>query len=89
MDNGLTQSEASEVIMHIAFHASWPNAFSALPVVKDVFEKRPNQTADSVGSSSDWRRCESHKVEPPSIAGNLNYCLQGLASLSYLSRSMF
>jgi 4-carboxymuconolactone decarboxylase len=41
MDNGLKQSEAAEVVAHIAFYAGWPNAFSALPVVKDVFEKRP------------------------------------------------
>ena len=40
MDNGLTQSQASEVLTHIAFYAGWPNAFSALPVVKEVFEKR-------------------------------------------------
>ena len=40
MDNGLTQTEASEVLTHLAFYAGWPNVFSALPVVKDVFEKR-------------------------------------------------
>jgi 4-carboxymuconolactone decarboxylase len=40
MDNGLTEPEASEVVTHIAFYAGWPNAFSALPVVKEVFEKR-------------------------------------------------
>jgi 4-carboxymuconolactone decarboxylase len=40
MDNGLTQAQASEVLTHIAFYAGWPWAFSALPVVKDVFEKR-------------------------------------------------
>jgi len=40
MDNGLTNSEASEIVTHIAFYAGWPNAFSALPVVKEVFEKR-------------------------------------------------
>jgi 4-carboxymuconolactone decarboxylase len=40
MDNGLTQSQASEVLAHVAFYAGWPNAFSALPVVKEVFEKR-------------------------------------------------
>lgn len=40
MDNGLTQPQASEIITHIAFYAGWPNAFSALPVVKDVLEKR-------------------------------------------------
>ena len=43
MDNGLTQGQASEVLTHIAFYAGWPNAFSALPVVKDVFEKRQKQ----------------------------------------------
>lgn len=41
MDNGLTQAQAGEVITHLAFYAGWPNAFSALPVVKEVFEKRP------------------------------------------------
>lgn len=40
MDNGLTQIQASEVVTHIAFYGGWPTAFSALPVVKDVFEKR-------------------------------------------------
>jgi len=41
MDNGLTQAQAAEVITHLAFYVGWPNAFSVLPVVKDVFEKRP------------------------------------------------
>jgi 4-carboxymuconolactone decarboxylase len=41
MDNGLTQVQAAEVITHLAFYAGWPSAFSALPVAKDVFEKRP------------------------------------------------
>jgi 4-carboxymuconolactone decarboxylase len=41
MDNGLTREEAGEVLGHLAFHAGWPNAFSAAPVVKDVIEKRP------------------------------------------------
>ena len=40
MDNGLTQAQAAEVITHLAFYVGWPNAFSALPVAKDVFEKR-------------------------------------------------
>jgi 4-carboxymuconolactone decarboxylase len=42
MDNGLTQTQAAEVVTHLAFYAGWPNAFSALPVMKDVFEKRPH-----------------------------------------------
>jgi 4-carboxymuconolactone decarboxylase len=40
MDNGLTQEEASEALTHLAFYVGWPNVFSALPVVKGVFESR-------------------------------------------------
>jgi 4-carboxymuconolactone decarboxylase len=40
MDNGLTRAEASEVISHLAYYAGWPNAFSAAPVARSVFEKR-------------------------------------------------
>jgi 4-carboxymuconolactone decarboxylase len=48
MDNGLTQSEAGEVITQLAFYAGWPNAFSALPIAKDVFEKRSKATGSTV-----------------------------------------
>ena len=41
MDNGLTQAQAAEALTHLAFHVGWPNVFSALPVAKEVFEKRP------------------------------------------------
>jgi 4-carboxymuconolactone decarboxylase len=41
MDNGLTQAEAAEAITHLAFYVGWPNVFSAMPVAKDVFAKRP------------------------------------------------
>lgn len=41
MDSGLTREEAGEVISHLAFYAGWPFAFSAVPVAKDVFDKRP------------------------------------------------
>ena len=40
IDNGLTQAQAAEVITHLAFYVGWPNAFSALPVAKEVFDKR-------------------------------------------------
>ncbi|MFM0616355.1 carboxymuconolactone decarboxylase family protein [Paraburkholderia nemoris] len=40
MDNGLTRMEASEMVSHLAYYAGWPNAFSAVPVVKSVFETR-------------------------------------------------
>jgi len=42
MDNGLTQPQASEMLTQLAFYAGWPSVFSAMPVVKEVFEKRPH-----------------------------------------------
>jgi 4-carboxymuconolactone decarboxylase len=48
MDSGLTQAQAGEVITHLAFYAGWPNAFSALPVAKEVFEKRPGSVPGSL-----------------------------------------
>jgi 4-carboxymuconolactone decarboxylase len=41
MDNGLTRAEIGEWLTHLAFYAGWPSIFSALPVVKDIFEQRP------------------------------------------------
>ncbi|MCP3723959.1 carboxymuconolactone decarboxylase family protein [Paraburkholderia sp. CNPSo 3272] len=40
MDHGPTQEQAAEVVTHLAFYAGWPCAFSAMPVVKEVFETR-------------------------------------------------
>jgi 4-carboxymuconolactone decarboxylase len=40
LDYGLTQPQAGEVLTHLAFYVGWPSVFSALPVAKDVFEKR-------------------------------------------------
>ncbi len=41
MDSGLTQEQAGEALTHLAFYTGWPNVSSALPVAKEVFEKRP------------------------------------------------
>ena len=41
MNNGLTQVEIAEALTHLAFYVGWPNVFSAMPIAKDVFEKRP------------------------------------------------
>ena len=41
MNNGLTQAEVAEAVTHLAFYVGWPNVFSAMPVAKDVFDKRP------------------------------------------------
>jgi len=40
MNNGLTQAEIAEALTHLTFYVGWPNVFSAMPVAKDVFEKR-------------------------------------------------
>jgi 4-carboxymuconolactone decarboxylase len=40
MDNGLTNAEVSEVLTHLLFYAGWPNVFTAVPIAKDVFDKR-------------------------------------------------
>ena len=40
MDNGLTREEVGEVITQLAFYAGWPQAFTAVPIVKGVLEKR-------------------------------------------------
>ncbi len=36
--NGLTEAELKEVIIHLAFYAGWPKAMSAIQVVKARFE---------------------------------------------------
>ena len=43
MDSGLTQAEAGEALAQLAFYSGWPYVFSAMPVVKEVFEKRGKQ----------------------------------------------
>jgi 4-carboxymuconolactone decarboxylase len=45
MDNGLTKSEASELLTHLAFYVGWPNAMSAAAVFKEVLGKRTSAGA--------------------------------------------
>ena len=47
MDNGLTQTQLSEAITHLAFYAGWPRAMSAIPVAKSVFEAHDSQSEPS------------------------------------------
>jgi 4-carboxymuconolactone decarboxylase len=35
--NGLTETELKEVIIHLAFYAGWPKAMSAVTVSKQIF----------------------------------------------------
>jgi len=38
-ENGLTETELSEVITHLAFYAGWPRAMSAIKIAREVFKK--------------------------------------------------
>ncbi len=40
LNSGVTPSEVSEIITHLAFYSGWPNAMSAIAVTKDVFAER-------------------------------------------------
>lgn len=41
LDNGLTKTEISEMITHVAFYAGWPAAMSAANIAREVFEQNP------------------------------------------------
>jgi putative intracellular protease/amidase/alkylhydroperoxidase/carboxymuconolactone decarboxylase family protein YurZ len=36
----VTPAEISEIVTHLAFYAGWSNAFSAIALLKDIFEQR-------------------------------------------------
>ncbi len=40
LDDGVTPAEISEIVTHMAFYSGWPNAFSAVLILKDVFAQR-------------------------------------------------
>ena len=42
MNNGLKPEEIAEALTHLAFYVGWPHVFSAMPVAKEAFEKRPH-----------------------------------------------
>ena len=37
--NGLSEIELAEVIIHLAFYAGWPRAMSAVKIAREVFKK--------------------------------------------------
>jgi 4-carboxymuconolactone decarboxylase len=37
--NGLSEAELAEAIIHLAFYAGWPRAMSAIKVAREVFKK--------------------------------------------------
>ncbi|BAK77505.1 carboxymuconolactone decarboxylase [Pseudogulbenkiania sp. NH8B] len=37
LEHGISPGEISEIVTHLAFYAGWPNAFSAVMAIKDIF----------------------------------------------------
>jgi 4-carboxymuconolactone decarboxylase len=37
--NGLSETELAEVIIHLAFYAGWPHAMSAVKIARELFKK--------------------------------------------------
>lgn len=45
--NGLTESELSEALTHLAFYAGWPSAVTAAGIAREVFASTPGTEASS------------------------------------------
>ncbi len=88
MDNGLTQAQAAEAITHLAFYAGCPNAFSALPVAKEVFEKRPINRPGSLLEQVDrkvkWTNMEIKRVGSQASARASSQWFTGLVRIDPL-----
>ena len=55
--NGITRTEISEIITHIAFYAGWPKAWAAFRLAKDVW-------ADDVDGDDDMARFQKEIIFP-------------------------
>jgi 4-carboxymuconolactone decarboxylase len=38
-DNGLSETELAQVIIHLAFYTGWPRAMSAVKIAREIFKK--------------------------------------------------
>jgi 4-carboxymuconolactone decarboxylase len=59
LDSGVTAAELSEIITHLAFYSGWPNAISAVSILKDIFFQRgisPDQIPHATPTTS-FRLC--------------------------------
>lgn len=56
LDNGLTQEEISEVILHVAFYAGWPTGVRGSRMAAEVFQERGLPIAEPIPA---W--------EPPAV----------------------
>lgn len=58
--NGITRTEISEILTHIAFYAGWPKAWAAFRLAKDVWSD--NQQGDSAKESDDAEASDDAKA---------------------------
>ena len=42
-DNGVTETELKEMIIHLAFYAGWPRAMSAITLARELFTTRGHE----------------------------------------------
>jgi 4-carboxymuconolactone decarboxylase len=80
MNNGLTRTEVSEVITHLAFYAGWPRAVSAIPVARKVFEARAGAPAQSSDTNSGSTILEIlRQGSQPTAKGSPDYFIGSVA----------
>jgi hypothetical protein len=53
------------VITHLAFYAGWPSTFSALPLARDVFEKRIGRKDIALLTEGGCLVLNTYKHRPP------------------------
>jgi 4-carboxymuconolactone decarboxylase len=47
-NNGVTLTEMTEIITHIAFYVGWPNAWAAFPMVREVYAEDKTEPGGSL-----------------------------------------
>ncbi len=50
LDNGLTQEEIGEVILHVALYTGWPTGVTASRMAGEVFQERGLPTAEAIAA---------------------------------------
>lgn len=87
LDNGLTPEEIGEIITQLAFYSGWPNAISAVFVVKEVFDERgigPVEVTDETPLELDP---DSEADRRARVDGAVGPVIPGLAD--YTNRVLF
>ncbi len=51
IDNGMSKAEAGEMVRHLAYYTGWPRAFSAVPVLNEVFVAKATDSGRDDGAT--------------------------------------